>query len=320
MQVTVYRDDQIVTSPSQPLPAVLARDAQAVWVSLDRARPADLEVLTEVFHFHPLAVEDAQKTGQRPKIEAYDATLFVTVHAARQDQHGTQLVLDEVDIFFTAGAVVTVSHGSLAALGDARTRLARAPGRMRGSPDFVFYTILDAVVDTYFPVLDRIDDQIDRLEDQLFRRPSNRMLGTLFRIKRSLLHARRHLVPLRDTLNVLMRRESALVTEAVILYFRDIYDHVLRITDQIDTHRDLLTGALEVYLTLVSNRLNEVMKVLTVITAIFAIFTVIAGIYGMNFTRSFPSFESPYGFWIVIGVMFVIAVGMLALFRRAGWI
>ncbi len=319
MQVTVYREDGIVTDPTEPLPTLLQRDTQALWVALDRAHPADLQLLTDVFHFHPLAVEDAQKTGQRPKIEAYEEHLFITMHAARGD-HGTQLTLDEVDIFFTSRAVVTVSKTGLSALDEPRSRLARAPGRLRRSPDFILYTILDAIVDTYFPVLDRIDDQIDRLEDQLFRHPTSRTLGTLFRTKRTLLHARRHIVPLRDTLNVLMRRETALVTEAVILYFRDIYDHVLRITDQIDTHRDLLTGALEVYLTLISNRLNEVMKVLTVITLIFAVLTVITGIYGMNFTRPFPSFEWPYGFWAVIGAMVVLVVAMLALFRRAGWV
>ncbi len=319
MQVTVYREDGIVTDPGESLPGLLAREEGAVWVALERARADDLKVLTDVFHFHPLAIEDAQKTGQRAKVEAYENILFVTMHAARHN-HGTQLTLDEVDIFFTAHAVVTVSGGSVPALAEAQSRLTRAPGRLRQAPDFVLYTILDAVVDTYFPVLDRIDDHIERLEDQLFRRPSNRTLSNLFRTKRALLLARRHVVPLRDTLNVLMRRETGLITEAVILYFRDIYDHVLRITDQIDTHRDLLAGALEIYLTLISNRLNEVVKVLTVITAIFALLTVITGIYGMNFTRSFPPFEWPYGFGVVIGFMFLLVAGMLAIFRRAGWV
>lgn len=319
MQVTVYREEEVATDPKQPLPALLEQDRQAVWVALDRNRPADLQALTEFFHFHPLAVEDAQKTGQRPKIEAYGEHLFLTVHAARGD-HGTVLALEEVDIFFTPRAVVTVSRGDLAVLQEARGRLARAPGRLRRAPDFVLYTLLDAVVDSYFPVLDRIDAQIERLEDHLFRRPTGRALGALFRTKRALLQARRHVVPLRDTLNVLMRRETALVTEAVILYFRDIYDHVLRITDQIDTHRDLLSGALEIYLTLISNRLNEVMKVLTVITAVFALLTVITGIYGMNFVRPFPPFEAPYGFWVIIGAMVLLAAAMVAFFRRAGWV
>jgi len=319
MQVTVYRETDIVHNPATPLPELLAEAAQVVWVALDRASPEDLRVLTDVFHFHPLAVEDAQKTGQRPKIEAYDGALFLTVHAARPN-HGARLMLDEVDVFFTDRAVVTVSAGSAAALEEARTRLARAPGRLRASSDFVLYTVLDAIVDTYFPVVDRIDDHIDRLEDQLFRRPTGRTLSQIFRTKRALLLARRHIVPLRDTLNVLMRREMGPVTAAVILYFRDVYDHVLRLTDQIDTHRDLLSGAMEIYLTLISNRLNEVMKVLTVITAIFALATVITGIYGMNFTAPFPPFDWPYGFWVTLGSMAALAAGMLLLFRRAGWL
>jgi len=319
MQITVYRGEDIVGDPAAPLPALLERDGQALWVTLDRARPEDLQTLSDVFHFHPLAVEDAQKTGQRAKIEAYDDTLFLTVHAARHN-HGARLILEEVDIFFRGRAVVTVSASGAAALEEARARLARAPGRLRRSADFVLYTILDAVVDTYFPVLDRVEEHIERLEDQLFRRPTARALSQIFRVKHALLVARRHVVPLRDTLNVLMRRETALVTEAVVLYFRDIYDHVLRITDEIDTHRDLIAGAMEIYLTLISNRLNEVMKVLTVITAIFALATVITGIYGMNFTAPFPSFDWPYGFWIILGTMGVLAAGMLLLFRRAGWL
>lgn len=319
MQVTVYRENGVASPPTEPLQTLLEREGQAVWVDLDRASPDDLRLLTEVFRFHALAVEDAQKTGQRPKIEAYDDHLFLTIHTARGD-HGAQVTFDEIDIFFTPRAVVTVRSAGAAAMEEARTRLVRAPGRLRRSPDFVLYTILDAVVDTYFPVLDRIDDHIERLEDHLFKRPTNRTLGNLFRTKRALLLARRHVVPLRDTLNVLMRRETVLVTEAVILYFRDIYDHVLRITDQIDTHRDLLTGALEIYLTLVSNRLNEVMKVLTVVTAIVGPLAVITGIYGMNFTRPFPSFESPYGFWIILGIMATLAAAMLVLFRRQGYL
>ncbi len=319
MQVTVYREEEVTADPAAPLPALLERDSQAVWVDLDRARAEDLRVLSEVFQFHPLAIEDSQKTGQRPKIESFDGFLFLTVHAARYDRAG-RVALDEIDIFFTSRAVVTVRAAGLAAADEARMRLAKAPGRFRASPDFVLYTILDAAVDTYFPVLDRIDDHIERLEDHIFKRPTTRTLNSLFRTKRALLETRRHVVPLRDTLNLLMRREAGLVTEQIIVYLRDIYDHVLRITDQIDTHRDLLTGTLEIYLSLVSNRLNEVMRVLTVITAIVGPLAVITGIYGMNFTRPYPLFDWPYGFATVIGVMAAIVVVMLILFRRRGYL
>ncbi len=319
MQVTVYREEETTAAPAEALGDLLERDSQAVWVDLDRDRPEDLRVLSDVFQFHPLAIEDAQKTGQRPKVESYDGFLFLTVHTARYD-HAGHVALDEIDIFFTRRAVVTVRAAGLAAADEARARLAKAPGRLRGSSDFVLYTILDAAVDTYFPVLDRIDDHIERLEDHIFKHPTTRTLNSLFRTKRALLQARRHVVPLRDTLNLLIRREVGLITEQMIVYFRDIYDHVLRITDQIDTHRDLLTGTLEIYLSLVSNRLNEVMKVLTVITAIVGPLAVITGIYGMNFTRPSPLFDWPYGFPVVIGVMGAIVVGMLILFRRRGYL
>lgn len=318
MLVTVFREEGSTANPAEPLTASLERDGEAVWVDLDRGRPEDLRVLSEVFQFHPLAIEDASKTGQRAKVESYDDFLFLTAHAAHGERSG-HVVLEEIDIFFTRRAVVTVRAAGVAAVEEARARLSKAPPRLCRSPDFVLYTVLDAAVDTYFAELDRIDDHIERLEDQLFQRPTNRTLSNLFRTKRTLLQARRHVVPLRDILNVLMRREAGLVTEQVIVYLRDIYDHVLRITDQIDTHRDLITGALDVYLSLVGNRLNEVMRVLTVITAIVGPLAVITGIYGMNFERPFPLYAWPYGFWTIVGVMAALAIGMLILFRRRGY-
>lgn len=319
MQITVYRTSGVEHESAQHLPALLQRDGQAVWVDLDRGNPEEMPLLADVFHFHPLAIEDAQKTGQRPKVEPYDGYLFLTLHTIRELRTG-HVLFEEVDVFFTGTVVVTVRSPQAVAVDEARQRLARSPVELSRSADYVLYTIMDAVVDSYFPILDHVEERIERLEENLLRRPSTRTLRILFRLRHTLLEARRQIVPLRDTLNVLMRRETGLVTQAVVLYFRDIYDHVLRIIDQIDTHRDLLTGTLEIYLSITSNRLNEILKVLTAVTAIFAIWTVIAGIYGMNFERAFPSWQSPYGFWGVIAFMGVLSLFIVALFRNRGYL
>lgn len=320
MKVTVYRPDRIDDDPPRPLAELLESPEGVVWVDMTGPRDADVQVLREVFGFHPLAIEDALTQRQRPKLEAYDGYLFLTVHAVRPGRERTGVVWDEVDIFAGPRYIVTVHPRPVAAVEDARSRLGHAPAADRASADYVLYTILDSAVDTYFPVLDRLEGFLERLEDQLFRRPAARTLDEIVTLKRSLLHLRRTAAPLRDLVSSLMRRDHPLVRPQTALYLRDVFDHLLRITDAIDTHRDLITGTLDVYLTAASNRLNEVVKVLTVITAVFASLAVITGIYGMNFERAWPPFGWPYGFPAVLAGMAVVVGLMLALFRRQGWL
>ncbi|MGH2400794.1 MAG: magnesium/cobalt transporter CorA, partial [bacterium] len=271
--------------------------------------------------FHPLAIEDTTKQAQRPKLEEYEGYFFMTLHAMRPPGQQRQLVgLQEIDLFFAPRYVVTVHPHPVPAVDEARVRLSKAAPPARAHTDFILYTIVDTAVDTYFPVIDRIDQALDRAEDQIFKRPTPQTLNHLFVLKRSLLQMRRVTTPLRDMFNTLTRRDLTLVRPETLVYFRDVYDHLLRITDMIDTHRDLLTGAVEIYLSAVSNRLNEVLKVLTVITALSAPLAVITGIYGMNFARTFPPFESRYGIVPVLFAMMMVVLGMLYFFRRRGWL
>ncbi len=321
MKIIRYTPDRIVEDPPEALPDIMARPEGAVWVDMTGPSEDDVRAMRDIFHFHPLAVEDTMKQAQRPKLEEYEGYFFMTLHAMRPPGQQRQPVgLQEVDLFFTARYVVTVHPHPVAALDEARARLTKASSALRTHTDFLLYTIVDAAVDTYFPVIDRIDQALDRTEDQIFKRPSQQALDTLFTLKRSLLQMRRVAAPLRDIFNSLTRRDLALVRHETLVYFRDVYDHLLRITDMIDTHRDLLTGAVEIYLSSISNRLNEVMKVLTVITAIFAPLAVITGFYGMNFERTFPPFEWTYGIVPVIIVMVAVVAGMLYVFGRRGWL
>jgi magnesium transporter len=180
--------------------------------------------------------------------------------------------------------------------------------------------ILDVIVDSYIPVLDTLDDYIEELENSLFTDPARRTLDRLFSAKRALLNLRRVAAPQRDMMNLMMRHDTQLVSEPLRAYFRDIYDHLLHITEQIDTHRDLLAGALDIYLSLVSNRLNEVMRVLTVITAVFASLAVLTGFYGMNFAKTWPPFDAPWGVMAAIIIMGASIAVMLAVFRRLRWL
>lgn len=360
MKITRYLADRAEDASPVPLAQLLAADEGALWVDMTGPTEDDLRTLRDVFHFHPLAIEDTTKQQQRPKLEEYEGYFFLTMHAVHAPhqgsgqpprQHpgqagrdrvtglapsqpassagashktstpvGTGLAWNEIDVFFGPRYVVTVHPGAVPALDEARARLTHAQPQLRASADYVLYAIVDTAVDSYFPVIDHLDAALERLEDQLFRKPTARTLDHIFALKRTLLHMRRVAAPLRDLLNGLTRRDLPLVRTQTVVYFRDVFDHLLRITDMIDTHRDLITGALDIYLSVISNRLNEVMKVLTVITAVFASLAVISGVYGMNFQRAYPSFDWPYGFATVLLGMAGITAVMLALFRRQGWL
>jgi magnesium transporter len=319
--VIVLRGSEIVADPSEPLESLRGRSGQIVWVDVPNPSAGTMAHLARVFALHPLAVEDALKRRQRPKAEEYEHVLFITTHAAHaRGPHGHGVALDEIDLFYGRDFVITAHGGEVAALVEARRRLAQAPPELRQSEGYVLYAILDAVVDSYFPVLDALDDYVERLEDTLFKKPTPHTLDRLFAAKRSLLQLRRVAAPQRDIMNLLMRHDAALISAPLRAYFRDIYDHLLRITEQIDTHRDLLAGALDIYLSIISNRLNEVMKVLTVITAVFASLAVISGIYGMNFQRAYPPFDWRHGFVAALGIMAASVTVMLAIFRRLRWL
>lgn len=321
MKIIWYTPDRIMEDPPEALLDLLARPDGAVWVDMTGPSDDDVRAMRDIFHFHPLAIEDTMKQAQRPKLEEYEGYFFMTLHAMPPPGQQRQLVsLQEIDLFFAPRYVVTVHPHAAPALDEARVRLSKAAAALRTHTDFILYTIVDTAVDTYFPVIDRVDQALDRAEEQIFKRPTPQTLNHLFTLKRSLLQMRRVAAPLRDMFNTLTRRDLTLVRPETLVYFRDVYDHLLRITDMIDTHRDLLTGAVEIYLSAISNRLNEVVKVLTVITALSAPLAVITGIYGMNFERTFPPFEWPYGFAATIFVMAAVVMSMLYFFRRRGWL
>jgi magnesium transporter len=321
-RVLALRGTEIVENPPEPIEALRGRDDQVLWIDLVKPTPQAMARLAEIFQLHPLAVEDALSRRQRAKAEEYAGFIFVTTYAARRGngQRDREVELDEVDVFAGPGFVITVHDGMPTVLDEVRRRLAQAPRDLRTLSSFVLYVILDVVVDSYFPVLDTIDDEVERLEDVLFDKPSSETLDGLFACKRALLAMRRAAVPQRDMLNLLLRHETSMIGAPLHAYYRDVYDHLLRITEAIDTHRDLLSGALDIYLSITSNRLNEVVKVLTIVTAMFASLAVIPGIYGMNFEHAFPPFGWRYGFVTVLGIMATSVVVMLAIFRRLKWL
>ena len=289
-----------------------------LWVNVDGLGSVDLvRALGKFFGLHPLALEDAMNVGQRPKVDAYDSHLFLVVRMPHFDE---ALSAEQVSIFLGPSFVVTFQERPGDCFEPIRVRLRSGTGRLRREgADFLTYAIVDAIVDHYFPTLEKLSDVIEDLDDEVLESPTRRTVGRVRHVKRELLELRRSVWPLREMLNALARTESDLVGEATRLYLRDCYDHAVQVLDVVETYRELAGGLMDVYLSSLSNRMNEVMKVLTIIATIFIPLTFVAGIYGMNFEKM-PELKWRWGYPLVWAVMITLAVLMLAAFRRRGWL
>lgn len=291
-----------------------------LWINIDGL--GKLEILKELgsaFGIHPLVLEDVSNPEQRPKAEHYDNYTFLVMRAAACNQHGA-IDSEQVSLILGNDFLITIQEKIGDAFAVISERLRNSGARIRASSlDFLAYTILDCLVDSYFGVLEIFGGKLEEIETQIVETPSQKSLKQLYQHKRKILNLRRAIWPLRELLANLDRSESKFVSANTKLYLRDVYSHVIELIDTVEIYREMLSGLLDVYLSSLSNRLNEVMKVLTVITTIFMPLTFIAGIYGMNFEHM-PELRWEYGYPIVIGLMTAIGGLMFVAFKRKGWI
>ena len=287
------------------------------WLDIDQPDADDYKILSDVFKFHPLAVEDSEKFGQRAKIDDYDNYVFLVVYGAVPD--ADRLV--EVHCFYSEKFLVTVHRDDAPAFTEVRQRYVKRQGPIE-DPGKLLYRIIDGLVDSFFPILADFDDRIDELENQTFLHAGDEQLQEIFGMKRLLVGMRKAITPQRDMFAGLMGGVADLpgMSDEDERYFRDIYDHLIRISDLIDTYRDLLTSSMDVYLSTVSNRLNTVMKQLTIMATVFLPLTFITGFFGQNFgwmvghIRSGPTFLA-----LGIGLEIVTVAALFTLFKRRGW-
>src|SRR6266702_5838488 len=287
------------------------------WLDLDQPDQEDFSILREAFGFHPLAVEDSEHFDQRAKIEDYDDFVFVVVYGAAPDDDR----LVEVHCFYSERFLITVHRDDCPAFAEIRRRYQRREKKIE-QPSLLLYRVVDGLVDSFFPVLAAFDDRIDELEDAIFRKADDRQLQEIFQMKRLLVGMRKAVSPQRDTFARLMGGIADLpgLGEEDERYFRDIYDHLIRISDLIDSYRDLLTGAMDVYLSTVSNRLNAVMKQLTIIATVFLPLGWLTGFFGQNFgfmVRHIGRWETFIG--LGFGSELLVLAALLIFFKRRGW-
>ncbi len=311
-------DERAVACHPRDLVGLLERREGALWVHLDAQSPAQHALLEHVFHFHPLAIEDTLNPSTRVKIEEYDGYLFVVVRAVTFcDSTDDPYDLETQDLyaFLSHNALVTVSSGSIPSVAAVAGRLERNPDMMAHGLDRLLHALLDETIDGFFPVLERIDEFVDGLEERVFVDFDESALRDIFQVKRLVLSLRRHLSPQREVLATLANRPTPLLTPGTQLYFRDIYDHILRIHDSLETYRDLLGSTMDSYLTQVSNRLGATTKALSVLATMSLPFVVVSGMWGMNFNK-IPLSDSPSGFWIMLVLQLAIGGALLLFLRR----
>jgi magnesium transporter len=288
------------------------------WLDVDQPVDEDYSILRDVFKFHPLAVEDSEKFGQRAKVDDYDDFVFIVVYGAVPDDDR----LVEVHCFYSEKFLVTVHRDEAPAFTEVRERYVTRASAI-DDPGQLLYRIIDALVDSFFPILADFDDRIDDLENQTFLNAGDEQLQEIFRMKRLLVGMRKAITPQRDVFASLIGGVGDLpgMKEEDERYFRDIYDHLLRISDLIDTYRDLLTSSMDVYLSTVSNRLNAVTKQLTIVATVFLPLSFVTGFFGQNFGWMVGNIQSASTFFTLgIGLEIATVAALFALFRRRGWL
>ncbi len=290
-----------------------------VWLGLHEPTPGEFASVRSAFELHELAVEDALKAHQRPKLEVYDDTLFIVVKTARYVDSEEVVTLGELLLFAGANFVVAVRHGEASPLSETRRRVEKRPELLRCGPGAVLWAILDHVVDDYLPVLEGLEQDIDQVENDVFSSVKENPAERIYFLKRELMEFLRGVRPLRDPLERLAGGALALLSEDIRPYFRDVDDHLVRVVEQLEGDRDLLTSILQANLTQVSIRQNEDMRKISAWAAIVAVPTMIAGIYGMNF-QHMPELKAVWGYPFALGLMAVVCGGLYAAFKRSGWL
>jgi magnesium transporter len=291
-----------------------------VWVDLISPSIPESLILSDTFGFHPLSVEDARAAIQYPKIEAYDGYLYVILHGIAFESAEQHFATHDVDFFLGPTYLVTVHDGRSKCIADLKESSERNPRIMSEGPVSLFHRIVDAMVDDYRPEVDRLEDALDALEKAIFSSHDTSLMKRILNRKREVSSLRRIVMPQRDVIARLARREFVDIGTDMSFRFRDVYDHLVRLADDATIFQDRITGILEAHLSNVSNRLNEVMKVLTVVSTIFMPLTLLAGLWGMNVPLPRLPGDDAAQFWWVFLVMLIVVVGMLALFRRRRWI
>lgn len=298
---------------------------KCLWIDIPNPTDSDWERLERDFQFHPLALEDAKSQSQRAKVDAYEGYYYLCLHAWSGEVPGKHQKhpICEIDVFLGPDYIVTTHNGQCQSIAEARRRWHSRPGPQpegHDTPAYLLYLLLDSIVDDTFPLVDRLDETIDDFETNIYS--GNELSSDIkpaLKLKKNLLLTRQAIAGMRDVMTTIMRSNDPMLVPAELhIFYQDVYDHIIRLVEQIDLHRDLLSGAMDAMAAQTSNRLNKVMKTMTAISTILMSIAVISGIYGMNF-ENMPELKYHNGYFICLALMATVGVGLAAYFRKIGW-
>jgi len=291
------------------------------WVNIDGLH--DIEVIEKIgnyFEVHPLVLEDILNTDQRPKMENFDKYFFFIVKMLYFDEKLQEVHTEQVSLILGENFVISFQESIGDVFDSIRERIRNSKGRIRSrGTDYLIYALLDAIVDNYFIILEKIGENVESMEEDLITNPTPSTLQDIYNLKREMIYLRKSVWPLREVISGLQREESALIQESTDIYLRDLYDHTIQVIDTIETFRDMVSGMLDMYMSSVSNKMNEVMKVLTIFAAIFIPLTFVAGIYGMNF-EIMPELHWQWGYLMVWIIIICVTLSMIIYFKRKKWL
>ncbi len=291
------------------------------WIDFEGVHELEtIEEIGKLYGLHPLTLEDIVNSEQRPKMEDYGEYIYIVLKLLSYSRQTGSLNSDQVNLVFKPGMVLSFREAKTDVFEPLKERLRKGKGRLRkqGS-DYLAYALMDCIIDRYFILLDELGDKIEAIQEEVVSTPSRGTLQRIYRIKHDMVELRRFIWPLRDFINLMLRGEIPLIEEHTRLYLRDLYDHTMQVIETIDTFRDTLSGLIDIYLSSISNKMNEIMKVLTIIATIFIPLTFIAGVYGMNF-ENMPELKWRWGYPVTWGLMTAVAVVMLIYFRKKKWL
>jgi magnesium transporter len=302
--------------------AIYSQKDTISWIDVEGIHdPKIVQQISESISLHPLVIEDILNVDQRAKMDEYDGYIYLVLKMFHMNKKSDEIIPEQVSIILSKNYVVTFQEGVEGdTFHEIRTRIRSNKGVINNmTSDYLVYSLIDSIIDSYFTILEVFGDRIEKLEEELVNNPQKKTLTEIYRIKREMLYIRKSVWPLREAISRLERGESELITRNTHLYLRDVYDHTINVLDTIETYRDMLSGMIDIYLSSISNRLNETMKYLALISTIFIPMTFIASIYGMNF-ELMPELKWAHGYWFALGLMAAIGLSFYIYFKKKRWV
>jgi len=297
------------------------------WINIDGLHDVEtIEKIGKCYDIHPLVLEDILNTDQRPKIEDFESYIFFVIKMLYLDEKTHEIHAEQVSLILGPNYVISFQESIGDVFDSIRNRIRNSKGRIRKmGNDYLAYSLIDAIVDNYFAILEIVGEKIESIEEEVISNPIPETLKTIYNLKRGIIFLRKSVWPLREVISGLQRSESKLINKSTNIYLRDVYDHTIQVIDSVETYRDMTSGMLDIYMSSVSNKMNEVMKILTIFAAIFIPLTFVAGIFGMNFNPESSPFNMPelnfyWGYPFVLFSMLIVGVVMLIYFKRKKWL